>query len=137
MLAKLSISGSIIKIFIVDLYMANRTEDPKNLLSRGMEYGGSGEMTWINHLFSNYLFIIHYKNSTNTVDYAWSHCLSYLTFWQLDIWVYFRTIHILWNHLLGNKFSDGALHCTMQGIKSMFFFFDLFQLNSPCEKVFM
>ena len=106
MLAKLSISGSIIKIFIVDLYMANRTEDPKNLLSRGMEYGGSGEMTWINHLFSNYLFIIHYKNSTNTVDFGFIYYVfSFLihiynafcekwTFINKKFWIIFILFHM-------------------------------------------
>ena len=47
--------------------MVNSAEDYKNLLSRDREWGGSNELTYISHLFSNYLFRVHYEKSTNTV----------------------------------------------------------------------
>ena len=34
------------------------------------EYGESVKLTCINCLFSNFLFRVHYENSTNTVDYG-------------------------------------------------------------------
>ena len=55
-------------ILISDQSMINNAKDYKYLLSKDGEYGGSVESTWLNRLFSNYLFRV--QSITNTVDYT-------------------------------------------------------------------
>ena len=65
------------KYFIVTLSIVNSAEDYKNLPSRDGEYCESVELACTSHLFSNYLFRVHYKNSTNTIDFG---CTYYVFF---------------------------------------------------------
>ena len=60
--------------------MLNSVEDFKNLLSKDAEYDESVELTYISRLFSNYLFRMLYKNSTNTVDYSTVSIFCHLLF---------------------------------------------------------
>ena len=62
------------KEFIVDLPIVNNAKDYKKLFSRNGEYGGSAEFACISRLLSNYLFEVHYENSTNAVNYC---CIYY------------------------------------------------------------
>ena len=50
--------------------MVNRALDYKNLLSRDWKYTDKVELSCIKHLFPSFLFIVHYENNIDTIDYG-------------------------------------------------------------------
>ena len=65
---------------MMDLSMVNSSGEYKNLLSSDEECGGSVELTCISRLSFNYLFRVHYENSSNAVDYGCMYCIACVSF---------------------------------------------------------
>ena len=64
----------------MDQPVFNRAEVYRNLLPRDDECGGSVVLRYISRLFSNYLFRVHYENSTNAVNYNTGSIACHLLF---------------------------------------------------------
>ena len=77
------------KNFIVNLSIVISSEDYKNSLS-DREYGGSVELTYISCLIFNYLFRVHYGNSTDNFDHPIGSIiflfLVFKHFWRREFW---------------------------------------------------
>ena len=91
--------------------MVHNAENCKYLLSIDGVYGGSVELKWIIRLFSSNLSRMHYENN-NIVNYDTGSILCHtLPIMVQRILTYYRTIHILWTHIMLKNIKDKYRKC--------------------------